>query len=91
MNLTTNMMIDGGKIPMYQNNDCDALRVALRTCPRIDYSRARVVRIHDTLSLNEFEVSEAMLPEMRGTGNIEVLSEPYVLSFDRDGFLADFA
>ena len=91
VNLTTNMMIDGGKIPMYQNNDCDALRVALRTCPRIDYSRARVVRIHDTLSLNEFEVSEAMLPEMRGTGNIEVLSEPYVLSFDRDGFLADFA
>ena len=90
VNLTTNMMIDGGKIPLYQNNDYDALRVALRTCPRIDYSQARVVRIHDTLSLNEFEVSEALLPELRETEGVEIMGEPYELSFDEDGYLTDF-
>ena len=91
VNLTTNMMIDGAKIPLYQNSDYDALRVALRTCPRIDYAKARVVRIHDTLSLNEFEVSEAMLPELRATEGVEILGEPYALQFDSEGYLEDFA
>lgn len=90
VNLTTNMMIDGAKIPLYQNNDYDALRVALRTCPRIDYAQARIVRIRDTLSLNEFEVSEAMLQELRTTEDVEILSEPYAFSFDNEGFLRDF-
>ncbi|MBQ9008052.1 MAG: DUF2088 domain-containing protein [Clostridia bacterium] len=90
VNLTTNMMIDGAKIPLYQNNDFDALRVALRTCPRIEYSRARIARIRDTLSLFEFEVSEALLPELRKTEDVEILSEPYDLHFDDEGFLTDF-
>ena len=90
INLTTNMMIDGAKIPMYQNSDYDALRVALRTCPRIEYEKARVARIRDTLSLNEFEVSEALAEELRGAQGVEILSEPYELSFDEEGYLADF-
>ena len=90
VNLTTNMMIDGAKIPLYQNNDYDALRVALRTGPRIDYARARVVRIRDTLSLNEFEVSEAMLPELCATEGVEILGEPCALRFDSEGYLEDF-
>ena len=90
VNLTTNLMIGGGKIPFYQDNDYDALRVALRTCPRIDYGQARVVRIHDTLSLHEFEVSEALAEDLRDVEGVEVLGEPYDLRFDDEGFLADF-
>lgn len=90
VNLTTNLMIGGGKIPFYQDNDYDALRVALRTCPRIDYRRARVVRIHDTLSLHEFEVSEALAEDLRDVEGVEVLGKPYDLRFDDEGFLADF-
>lgn len=89
VNLTTNMMIDGAKIPMYQNNDYEALRVALRTCPRIDYNNARIVRIQDTLSLNEFEVSEPLLSSIRAIRDIEILSEPYEWRFDEEGFLED--
>lgn len=91
VNLTTNLMIDGGKIPFYQDSDYNALRVALRTCPRIDYARARVVRIHDTLSLNEFEVSEALADDLSHVDGIEILTEPYELRFDAEGNLRDFA
>ena len=91
VNLTTNMMIDGGKIPFYQNNDRDALRVALRTCPRIDYAKAKVVRIRDTLSLDEFEVSEALAGELEGTEGVQILEGPYELAFDEEGFLKDFS
>ena len=90
VNVTTNLMIDGGKIPFYRNNDYDALRTAVRTCPRIDYAKARIVRIHDTLSLNEFEVSEPLAESIKTIPEIELLSEPYELAFDEEGFLEDF-
>lgn len=90
VNVTTNLMIDGGKIPLYQNSDYDALRVALRTCPRIDYKKARIARIRDTLSLFEFEVSEALAEELKDVPGVEILGAPYALSFDNDGYLRDF-
>ena len=89
INLTTNLMIDGGKIPLYQNNDYDAIRVALKSCPRIDFKRARIARIRDTLSLNEFEVSAALAEELKNAPDVEIISDPYELSFDDAGFLSD--
>ena len=71
INLTTNLMIDGGKIPLYQNNDYDAIRVALKSCPRIDFKRAKIARIRDTLSLSEFEVSAALAEELNGSPKTE--------------------
>ena len=91
VNLTTNTMIDGGKIPMYQNNDYEAIRVAIRTCTRIDYKKARVVRIKDTLSLDEFEISESMLDMISDNEKIEIIGEPYQWNFDDEGYLQDFA
>ena len=90
VNITTNLMIDGAKIPLYQNNDYEAMRLALKTCPRIEYEKARIVRVHDTLSLNEFEVSAALAEELLNTPGVEILGDPYDLVFDQDGFLADF-
>lgn len=90
VNVTTNLMIDGGKIPLYMNNDFEAIRLALKTCARIDYGKARIARIRDTLSLNEFEVSAALAEELKGLQDVEILSGPYDLKFDGDGFLEDF-
>ena len=90
INLTTNTMIEAGKIPMYQNNDYEALRLAIRTCKKIDYKNARIVRIRDTLSLNEFEVSANMGPELEKIPNVDILSQPYELAFDAEGNLSDF-
>ncbi|MCI1931558.1 MAG: nickel-dependent lactate racemase [Clostridia bacterium] len=90
INLSTNTMIDGGKIPVYQNNDFEALRLAIRTCTKIDYSKARVARIHDTLSLSELEISESLIPDVMNRDDVEIVSEPYDLQFDKDGYLEDF-
>ena len=90
INLSTSLMIQGGKIPMYQNNDYDALRLALRTCPRLnDYSGARIARIKNTLSLGEVEVSEPIYEEIRNRSDIEAVGDPYELSFDENGNLED--
>ena len=37
--------------------------------------------------MNEIEVSEALLPVVQAHPNMEVLSEPYELSFDENGNL----
>lgn len=90
VNLTTNLCIHGGKIPMYQNNDLEALRLAIRTCRGIDPGAVRIARIRDTLSLTELEVSEALLISIKDREDIEILSDPYELVFDEDGFMKDF-
>lgn len=90
VNLSTNTMIDGGKIPMYRNSDLEALRLAIRTCTKIDYAKAKVVRIKDTLSLHEFEVSESMLEDIADTPFIRAISAPHELEFDEEGYMKDF-
>ena len=91
INFTTSMMIGGAKIPMYRNTDLEALKLAIRTCVRLnDYSKARLIRIKDTLSLSEIEISEALLPEAERISDIEILSEPYELEFDINGRMKDF-
>lgn len=90
VNLTTNTMIEGGKIPMYQNSDLDALKLAIRTCTKIDYAKAKIVRIKDTLSLDEFEVSGSMLPELMGNERVDILSATYEMEFDEKGYMKDF-
>ena len=87
INLTTNTMLNGAKIPMYQNNDREALMVAVRTCNRADFSNPRIARIRDTLSLSEVEISEALLEDVKDRPDVEILEGPYDMEFDKDGYL----
>ncbi len=91
INFSTNTMLSAGKIPVYQNTDYEALRLAIRTCAKLnDYSKARIARIRDTLSLSEIEISEALIPDVINRDDVEIVSEPYELEFDENGTLKDF-
>lgn len=90
VNLGTNTMIDGGKIPVYQNNDKEALFLAIRTCRKIDYNKARIARIPDTLHLDEIEISESLIPDIIDRDDVEIISEPYELPFDENGNMIDW-
>ncbi len=89
VNLTTNTMIEGGKMPFYQNNDKEALMMAIRTCNRIDYANARIARIRDTVSLSDIEISEALLPDVAGRDDVQIIEGPYEMEFDEEGFMKD--
>lgn len=89
INLSTNTMIDGGKIPLYQNNDVDALKLAIKTCNGVNHSAARIARIRDTLSLYEIEISESIVEDVKNREDVDILTDPYELEFDKDGFLED--
>lgn len=89
INLTTNTMIDGAKIPLYQNNDRDAIKLAIKTCNKIDYKNARVARIRDTSNLSVVEISESLVNDVINRNDVEILTDPYDLKFDKDGYLDD--
>ena len=64
------------------------MRVAgIKTCNRLDKENARLVRIKDTLSLGEIEVSESLAGEAEAGENTEIVGSPYELVFDGDGNL----
>jgi len=89
INVVTSTVLGGGRLPMYMETDRDVLRLLIRTCNGIDYSNPRVVRIKNTLSMDQIEVSEAFLEECKSHPEIEILSSPHEIEFDPDGFMTD--
>ena len=75
---------------MYLNNDREALLLAIRTCRKIDYNKARIARIPDTLHLDEIEISVDLIPDIKDRDDVEIISEPYEMPFDADGFMIDW-
>jgi len=88
-NALTAISLQGSKIPIHFPTDREALAAALGSLSLPDPRAARVVRIADTLSLAELEVSEACADEARARPReLEILGEPADLSWDANGNLA---
>ncbi len=88
-NMMTANFLPGCRIPCFAENDREALRWAIRTCTGIDYSDARVVRIKDTMHMEEIQVSENLARELQGRDDVEILSEPFDIDFGADGYIKD--
>lgn len=89
INVVTSTRLQGGAIPVYMENDRDALLVAIRTCTgkQFAFDKVKVVRIKDTLHMHEIEVSESYYEELKDLPEVEILSDPYEMQFDQDGFM----
>lgn len=84
----TNTFLHLMKIPMVMDNDREALQLALCCCPEAeDQKNLKLIRIQDTAHLEYIEVSVGMLPLVRQNPMLEIVSEPFDLSFDAAGNL----
>lgn len=70
-NSVTSTFIERSKVPIVTNNDRIAIEYALKTCGPIDYSKARIIRIKNTLNLYEIYVSQVIWDEIKEKSNIE--------------------
>lgn len=86
-NTLTATLTGGVKIPVTLENDLRAIQACLKTCNLMDYRDARVVRIKNTLSLDEIEVSENMQEMIQNNPNLELVGPPYTWKFDENGNL----
>lgn len=88
-NPLTSRVIKAPKIPMVMENDRQAIQAAIHTCFNIQHDHVRMVRIKNTLHLEEIEVSTALLEEIRSHPYMEILTEATPFSFDTAGNLKD--
>ena len=72
-NIVTSGFFERGKIPVTTETDSEALTLALRAAGALERERAVVMRIKDTLSLEELYVSSEGLELLRGQSGIETI------------------
>jgi hypothetical protein len=80
-NVITSAYLDGALLPIPMKTEEDAIRLAIKTVPRVKPTDVRLVRIRDTLSLSEIEVSVALLEEVQAHNRMEILNEPAEMVF----------
>ena len=88
LNSMTALTPQSAKLPVYFDTDREAIERALASLPLADTAAAKIVRIADTLSVAEMEISEALWPEIRSRPEIYKLDELRELNFDNGGNLA---
>jgi hypothetical protein len=84
-NVVTSTFLERGKIPLTAPDDRTAFEIALNSCGGVPAGEERILRIQDTLNLEEVYVSEAVLGEM-ADGRHELIDRDVEL-FDPAGAL----
>jgi hypothetical protein len=81
-NALTSTVLTTVRVPMFMDTSELAVKAAIRTCNAPDLSRVRLVRIPNTLHLQEIWISESLLAEARQRDDIEILGEPEAMVFE---------
>ncbi|UOQ48499.1 nickel-dependent lactate racemase [Gracilibacillus caseinilyticus] len=68
-------------------NQKTAIQAAIKTCNILDFTKARVVRIKNTLEIGEIEVSENMLADVETHQSLEKRSDLFEWEFNAEGDL----
>ncbi|MFD2368711.1 lactate racemase domain-containing protein [Brevibacillus sp. GCM10020057] len=80
-NALTSTVVGTVKLPMFLDTGDLAVKAAIKTCNAFDLTRVRLVRIENTLHVRDIWISGSLLPEALEREDVEVLSEPMVMSF----------
>jgi hypothetical protein len=91
INGLTGLSPESVRIPVTCDTDREAVEAALGTIGLVKPEEARIVRLKNTLLLEELDVSEALLPEVKQRETLELLWGPKALAFDTSGALPPFA
>lgn len=83
-NALTSTFLERARLPVVAENDRQAVDFAFRALALPDTAKARIIRIRNTLRLDELIVSRAVLEELEGQPGFQVLG-PFDPVFDECG------
>jgi hypothetical protein len=89
-NALTSTVVDTVALPMVMPSDRLAFAAALLTCNAVG-REPRLLRIKNTLRLDEFSVSAALLEEVQANPALTVIEGPAPVPFDSEGDLRDLS
>ena len=75
------------RIPLHFKTDREVIDTAGKVIPGFTAEKARVVRIKNTLDLEERLISEAMIPEAEQIENLLIIGSPKPTEFNEEGNL----
>jgi len=87
MNCITGISLEKAAVPMHFATDQEAIKVALGSIGLVPAERSKIVRIKNTLQVDEAEVSEAYAEEFKKRSDLEILEGPKAMPFDHQGNL----
>jgi hypothetical protein len=87
MNAVTGISLEKAAVPMHVETDREAIEIALGSIGLTPPDQSRIVRIKNTLHLDEVEVSEIYEKEARERPDFEILEGPTPIVFDKGGNL----
>ena len=79
------------KMPIIFETDREAVEGALKTIGLTEPPDAKVARIKNTLDLEYLYASDALVPEIKERGDLEIVSGPHPFHFSAQGDLVDGA
>lgn len=79
-----------GKMPMVMDTDRLAIQAAVKTCWDVADEKLTMVRIKNTLHLEEIYISETLLDVATASAQLEIIGEPMDWQFDADGNVSPF-
>lgn len=86
MNIVTSGFLERGKLPVTASTDAEAFDLCVRYCCTPPLEKLRVIRIRDTLHLDEILVSSAVARQLAGRDDVELCGQP-MPTFDGGGAL----
>jgi hypothetical protein len=87
INCVTAMTPEKARLPIALKTDQEAISTALTTVGPIEPWEARVIRIQNTLAMEELQVSEALMDELKGRSDIAPMGGLEEMIFDDAGDL----
>jgi hypothetical protein len=88
-NAITSSFLERAKIPIVAGTHKEAFEIALRSCGFLKKGEEKIVRIKDTLHLDEIYVSKSIMDIIDGSEKIESIKENVPL-FNRDNDITPY-
>lgn len=77
-------------IPITLKNDREVISIALQSIGHLDFQKAKIIRIKNTLNLTEIQVSSSVLDEILANPRVQLIKKPAEMEFDSSGNLLPF-
>ena len=90
INYVVGAQLEIAKTPLIMANDRDALTVCMMAVGLTPYAEQKIMRIKNTLYLDEVDVSQAYAPELADRNDLEIIKPARRLKLEGDGYFSKF-
>jgi hypothetical protein len=90
INYVVGAQLEIAKTPLIMENDRDALTVCMMTVGLTPYAEQKIMRVKNTLYLDEVDISQAYASELASRTDLEIIKPARLLRLEGDGYFSKF-